>query len=138
MTGSSRYFWDERDGTFTDINMNALAVAEREPPGDNCPACELHKNSEDSSEPDKIHLGIRWLGVDYHLDDCVLIKADDQGPCHIGHIVDFLRVGGNEKFEVVVRLFGRIDRIGCRPNTTIKDEVRLSILGYVVLSRPCL
>lgn len=110
--------WDQFEGTFTNIDMDALNAFAQRRPQDDCPACEVARKFDDETMPTQIFHGIRWHGVDYHLDDCVLIKADE-GPCHVGHIVGFIH-GDN---KVKVRLFGRIDKVGQRPGTTLKDEV---------------
>jgi len=120
----SRYLWDDYEGTFTNIDMDALAASARDPPPDNCPACEIARKFDEGLEAARIHLGVRWHGVDYHLDDCVLIKADE-GPCHIGQIISFDHGDGHSSAKVVVRLFGRTDKVGTRPDTTLKDEVGL-------------
>ncbi|KAF8131609.1 S-adenosyl-L-methionine-dependent methyltransferase [Boletus edulis] len=117
-----RYLWDDYEGTFTNVDVDALAASAREPPPDNCPSCETAKKFEEDTGPVKIHLGMRWHGVDYHLDDCVLIKADE-GPCHIGQITEFIH--GRGFTDIKVRLFGRIDKVGRRPETTLKDERHL-------------
>lgn len=124
LTVRSRYLWDDREGTFTNIDVKALAAFARDPPPDNCPACEISKRFDEGTEAAKIHLGVRWHGVEYHLDDFVMIKAD-QGPCHIGQIIRFIHGDGYDNVKVVVRLFGRTDRVGTRPDTVLKDEVGL-------------
>ena len=125
LTFRSRYLWDDYEGTFTNVDVDALAASAREPPPDNCPVCETAAKFDQGLQAEKIHLGVRWHGVEYHLDDCVFIKADE-GPCHIGQITNFIH-GRSEghSVKVVVRLFGRTDKIGSRPDTTLKDGVRL-------------
>lgn len=122
LTTRSRYLWDDREGTFTNIDMNALVACAQDPPPDNCTACKLAQKLDEGTEVAKIHLGVRWHGVEYHLDDCVLIKADE-GPCHIGQTIRFDHGIGHDNVKVVVRLFGRTDRVGSRPDTALKDEV---------------
>lgn len=124
LTVGSRYLWDEYEGTFTNVDVDALAASVREPPPDNCPVCEVAAKFDKGLQPEKIHLGVRWHGVEYHLDDCVLIKADE-GTCHIGQIRRFIHGRERHGVKVVVRLFGRTDKIGSRPDTTLKDEVGL-------------
>ena len=124
----SRYLWDDYEGTFTNVDVDALAVSARDPPPDNCPACEIAKRFDEGLEATKIHLGVRWHGVEYHLDDCVFIKAEE-GPCLIGQIIKFDHGDGHHDVKVDVRLFGRIDKVGSRPNTTLKDEVGLFARG---------
>ncbi|KAF8559884.1 S-adenosyl-L-methionine-dependent methyltransferase [Imleria badia] len=119
-----RYLWNDYEGTFTNIEMDALNASAQEPPPDNCPACEIARQFDHDMGPAKIHLGFRWHGVDYHLDDCVLIKAEE-GPCHIGHIIEFIHDRGHDNVKVKVQLFGRTDKLGCRPDATLKDERHL-------------
>lgn len=119
-----RYLWDEYEGTFTNVDTGALAASARESPPDNCPVCEIAEKFDQGLQAEKIHLGVRWHGVDYHLDDCVFIRADE-GPCHIGQICRFIHGRGDVK--VVIRLFGRTDKVGSRPDTMLKDEVGLLV-----------
>ena len=126
LTVRSRYMWEETEGTFTNIDVDALAAAARDVPPDYCPACEIDKRFDEDKGPTKIHLGVRSCGVDYHLDDSVLIKADE-GPCHIGRIIGFDHHPGHGNFEVQVRLFGRTDKLGSRPERVLKDEVGFAL-----------
>ena len=138
LTVGFRYLWNDYDGTFTNIDMDALNAFAQEPPPDNCPVCEMSKKFDEDLGPTKIHLGVRWHCVNYHLDDCVLIKAEE-GPCHIGHIIEFVHGRGHDNVKVEVRLFGRTDRLGCRPDTTLKDEVGLlawKSISLHIFSRP--
>ncbi|KAF9245635.1 S-adenosyl-L-methionine-dependent methyltransferase [Melanogaster broomeanus] len=122
-----RYMWDDDLGTFTDVNMEASKSAQNEPPPNNCPACDIHERYNDDLQAEKITRGERWHRVNYHVDDFVLIRAEE-GPCHIGHITEFRRDGrrdGDNNVKVVAKLFGRIDKLGNRPVTTMKDERHL-------------
>lgn len=77
-------------------------------------------------EPQKVSGGAVWHQTEYHESDFVLIKADE-GPCHIGHVLEInlpRRGRAHDKTKVRVHLLGRIDKLGNRPATTLKDEVR--------------
>lgn len=129
-----RYMWDSFAGKFTNVDEDALAASTQEQPPDNCPACQIAEKFDQGLQPEKIHLGVRWHGVEYHLDDFIFIKADE-GPCHIGHVTKFIhsREGHGNNVNVVVRLLGRTDRIGTRPDTTLKDEVCFLVRRYYFL-----
>ncbi|KIL00792.1 hypothetical protein PAXRUDRAFT_29521 [Paxillus rubicundulus Ve08.2h10] len=121
-----RYIWDDDLGVFKDIDMEALMSAQNEPPPHNCHVCDLGERFDEDMQAETIRGGVRWHRVNYHIDDFVLIKADE-GPCHIGHIISFNPRDrhGNNDFTVTVKLFGRIDMLGNRPVSTMKDERHL-------------
>ncbi|KAG9313921.1 S-adenosyl-L-methionine-dependent methyltransferase [Chiua virens] len=117
-----RYMWSRSNGTFKNADVDALTASGQKPPPDYCPVCDLHHEYEERAEVAKIHRGIRLQGIEYHIDDFVLIKADE-GPCHIGQIIRFMHGRGHA--EVVTRLLGRTDKVGSRPDTLLKDERHL-------------
>jgi len=80
---------------------------------------------EDELIPQKIPHGVAWKGVKYHVHDTIMIRAEE-GPCHIGQIfrINFSQSDDQDSLFVRVRLFGRIDKLGLRPASELKDEVR--------------
>ncbi|KAF9225292.1 S-adenosyl-L-methionine-dependent methyltransferase [Gyrodon lividus] len=121
-----RYIWDDDLGLFKDIDTEALASAWNEPPPHNCLVCEIREQFHEDSQAARIGEGVRWHGVNYHVNDFVFIKAKE-GPCNIGQIstVNPRDAHGHDNVRLTVRLFGRVDKLGNRPVTTMKDERHL-------------
>ena len=94
------------EGTFTNIVVDALAASARDPPPDNCSACEIPKKFDE--------------GVDA-----------EEGPRPIGQIIKFDHGDGYHDVKVEIQLFGRIDKARSWPDTALTDEVGLLVRGSV-------
>lgn len=77
---------------------------------------------EEALVPHKIHRGFVWKDTKYHLRDIVMIKAQE-GLCHIGQITRIHIQKSDDDGWVRLRMFGRIDKLGLRPENEVKDEV---------------
>jgi len=97
-----------------------MCLVETAQPPDNCPVCLLSEQRDQEEDPRILSSGVAWHGVNYHKYDFAMTKAD-QGPCHIGYIVDILRTKSGP--IVKVKLLGRISTIKSRPEDVAKDEV---------------
>lgn len=112
-------------GTFKDADVEEMTSVQAKPPPHNCHICHLIEQFNQDLNPQKVRNGVAWHGREYHIDDFVFIKAEE-GPCHIGHILDmqvFVDGIDNDDSRILVALLGRTDRLGCRPETMLKDEV---------------
>lgn len=120
-----RFAYDSGSAVFKDIDLQRIRYAECDEPPDNCPVCLLKEQRGTETYSQKLNAGVGWHGVNYHIYDFVMIKAE-QGPCHIGHIID-IRFPQNYRSHdlpvVTVKLMGRISTIKTRPRDVIKDEV---------------
>nr|VWP01255.1 Glucans biosynthesis glucosyltransferase H (EC [Ganoderma boninense] len=104
-----RFHYDETDGSFTDLNVNAGDILG---PPDNCPACLLEAQRQSDSEPVVIKDGLCYLGKAYHHHDYVLISEPAaKVPASVGMIVR-IRPGKSTRdgstLMVTVRLLGRM------------------------------
>lgn len=122
----SRYEWDDLLATFKSVNVEKMISAQAEHPPDCCHICDMLDQFDYDSHAHPLRRGVAWHQHKYHIDDFVLIKADE-GPCHIGHICDIQLPPGSvddDDNRIVVSVLGRVDRLGCRPEGLLKDEVR--------------
>ncbi|KAG1742724.1 S-adenosyl-L-methionine-dependent methyltransferase [Suillus paluster] len=111
------------------IYNKRLQRRQGEHPHDRCPVCLMVEEKEEELVPQKIHRGVAWKGVKYHVHDSVMIRAEE-GPCHIGQItrIHFLQSGDKDSVSVRVKLFARIDRLGLlRPAEEPIDERHLFV-----------
>ncbi|KAH7886266.1 S-adenosyl-L-methionine-dependent methyltransferase [Phlebopus sp. FC_14] len=118
-----RYTYDDDLITFKDVDIERIRSAQDYVPPDNCHVCELSHEFEEHLHVRKLlGGGVAWHGNNYHLNDFVLIKADE-GPCHVGQLINLPL--DDDQTEIMVKLFGRVDKLGNRPVTTLKDERHL-------------
>lgn len=121
---SFRFAYDSSSAVYKDIDLQRIRNAEFDEPPDNCPVCLLKEQRGTEMYGQKLKAGVAWHGVNYHIYDFVMIKAE-QGPCHIGHIIN-IRFPQNYRSHdlpiVTVKLMGRICTIKTRPRDVIKDE----------------
>ena len=116
--------------TFTSIDVKRLTLAAAQEPPNNCPACLLNeqrdheKETRDLKDEHGNKHGVAFAGVDYHLEDFVLYRAED-GPANIGYVTK-IQVA-NE--SVTVRKVGRISSLDVLPSHIVRDEV-----GFVFFS----
>lgn len=120
-----RFAYDSSSAVYKDIDFQRIRYAECDEPPDNCPVCLLKEQRASETYGQRLNTGVGWHGVNYHIYDFVMIKAE-QGPCHIGHIVD-IRFPQNYRSHdlpvITVKLMGRICAIKTRPRDVMKDEV---------------
>ncbi|KAI6000261.1 S-adenosyl-L-methionine-dependent methyltransferase, partial [Pisolithus marmoratus] len=96
-------------------------------PPDCCHVCDIVKQYDHDLLAHPVNNGVAWHAREYHIDDFVLIKAED-GPCIIGHIRDIFLApdsADEDDNKIVVTLLGRVDKVSCRPETVLKDERHL-------------
>jgi DNA (cytosine-5)-methyltransferase 1 len=98
-----------------------MSLVESEQPPENCPVCQLTEQRDREEDARELSSGVAWHGINYHIHDFVMIKAE-QGPCHIGHIVR-IRFRTKSGPIVTVNLMGRISTLTTRPQNVNKDEV---------------
>jgi DNA (cytosine-5)-methyltransferase 1 len=98
-----------------------MRLMEDEQPPENCPVCLLAEQRDQEEDAHELPSGIAWHGVNYHIHDFVMIKAD-QGPCQIGHIVR-VRYRTKSGPLVTFKLLGRISTLKVRPDNVTKNEV---------------
>jgi DNA (cytosine-5)-methyltransferase 1 len=128
-----RFAYDSNSATIKDIDIQRTRLVESEEPPDNCPVCLLAEQRDQEEDARKLPFGVAWHGVNYHIHDFAMIKAE-QGPCHIGHIVH-IRFRTKSGPVVTVKLLGRISTFNITPDITkddclMKDEVsRLSVVN---------
>lgn len=110
-----------------------MISAQAEYPPDCCPICDKRDQFNYDLHAHPLRRGVAWHQQKYHTDDFVLIKADE-GPCHIGHI-RHIRLAADsaddDDNKITVSLLGRVDKLGCRPETLLKDEVRFPLSSWV-------
>jgi DNA (cytosine-5)-methyltransferase 1 len=99
-----------------------MSLAESTKPPDNCPVCLLSAQRDREEDARLLSSGIAWHGVNYHIHDFAMTKAE-RGPCYIGQII---HIRFRTKFGpiVKVKLLGRVGSIKARPEDVTKDEVR--------------
>ncbi|KIM70040.1 hypothetical protein SCLCIDRAFT_12660 [Scleroderma citrinum Foug A] len=122
-----RYEWDDLLATFKSVNVEKMLSVQAEHPPDCCHICDMLDQFDYDSHAHPLRRGVAWHQHKYHIDDFVLIKADE-GPCHIGHICDIQLPPGSvddDDNRIVVSVLGRVDRLGCRPEGLLKDERHL-------------
>lgn len=122
-----RYEWDDHLGTFKSANMEKITAAQENHPPDCCHVCDIKNKLDQDRLALPIENGVAWHAREYHIDDFVLIRADD-GPCLIGHIRGILLEPDSDNEDdnkIVVTLLGRVDKVHCRPETVLKDERHL-------------
>jgi DNA (cytosine-5)-methyltransferase 1 len=116
--------YDPELSTFTSIDVNRLALAAAQEPPNNCPACLLNEQREHEKETRQLKdehgnkHGVAFAGVDYHLEDFVLYRAET-GPANIGYVIK-IQVA-NE--SITVRKVGRISSLDVLPSNILRDEV---------------
>lgn len=118
---SIRFVYDSNSATYKDIDIERMRLVEWEQPPENCPVCLLAVQRDQEEDPRKLSSGVAWHGINYHIHDFVMIKAE-KGPCHIGHIVH-IRFRTKSGPIVTVKLLGRISTLKTRPQNVTKDEV---------------
>jgi DNA (cytosine-5)-methyltransferase 1 len=109
--------------TYTDVDKHGIEAAGSGEPPNNCPIC-LAVEQRDSEACDRnLRTGVAYRGVNYHVYDFALIRAND-GPCQVGHITDIRFPQGSLSPNVIVKLLGRVNNLsGLLPPNVIKDEV---------------
>ncbi|KAI6012619.1 hypothetical protein F5J12DRAFT_819224 [Pisolithus orientalis] len=112
---------------FKSANMEKITAAQENHPPDCCHVCDIKNKLDQDRLALPIENGVAWHAREYHIDDFVLIRADD-GPCLIGHIRGILLEPDSDNEDdnkIVVTLLGRVDKVHCRPETVLKDERHL-------------
>jgi DNA (cytosine-5)-methyltransferase 1 len=112
--------------TFTSIDVKRLKLAAAQEPPNNCPACLLNEQRDHERETRELKdehgnkHGVAFAGVDYHLEDFVLYRAED-GPANIGYVTK-IQVTTE---SITVRKVGRISSLDVRvlPSHVLRDEV---------------
>ncbi|EKM61513.1 uncharacterized protein PHACADRAFT_204683 [Phanerochaete carnosa HHB-10118-sp] len=130
----TQYFYsfkyNEKDGSFLALGETDLRSPLAQPPN-NCPVCIRQAAQEQENHPQAIEsgAGIAFRGVNYHINDFVMIRTQDP-VCMIGQIVgvafdDSARAQGS--CEVTIMPLGRVNDIlqYCREETIVKDEASL-------------
>jgi hypothetical protein len=114
-----RLLYNERMGTFTEIDKLRENLAECHQPPDNCPVCILDEQS--TTESQELPTGVARLGTNYHLRDFVLFR-EENGPSGIGQI-DWVDFNGDHT-TLSIKLLGRTSSLpGIPPTGFVKDEV---------------
>ena len=121
-----RFMYDPVLSTFTSIDVKRLALAAAQEPPNNCAACLLNEQRDYEKQTRELKdehgnkHGVAFAGVDYHLEDFVLYRAET-GPANIGYVIK-IQVS-NE--SVIVRKVGRIATLegGILPRDIMRDEV---------------
>lgn len=121
-----RLMYDPVLSTFTSVDIKRLTLAAAQEPPNNCPACLLNEQRDHEKETRELKdehgnkHGVAFAGVDYHLEDFVLYRAEI-GPANIGYVIK-IQVA-NE--TLTVRKVGRISSLqdGILPNHIVRDEV---------------
>ncbi|KAG1839477.1 S-adenosyl-L-methionine-dependent methyltransferase [Suillus tomentosus] len=121
-----KFIYNSLDGSFTEIPQERLQRKREELPSDHCPVCLMVDEGEEALVPHKIHRGFAWKNTKYHLRDIVMIKAQE-GLCHIGQITRIHIQKSDDDGWVRLRMFGRIDKLGLRPENEVKDERHLFV-----------
>jgi DNA (cytosine-5)-methyltransferase 1 len=119
-----RFVYDSNSATYKDVDTQRTHLAESEQAPENCPVCLLTEQRDREEDACQLSSGVAWHGINYHIHDFAMIKAD-QGPCHIGHIVH-IRFRTKSGPIVTVHLLGRISTLKSRPRNVTKDEVSWS------------
>ncbi|KAJ7204406.1 S-adenosyl-L-methionine-dependent methyltransferase [Mycena pura] len=115
-----RFVYDERDGSFTSLDRNAMNRIVGNDPPDNCLPClqaeEYHTNAhwsltqDDPSGSSKSHNGVSYQGHTYHPNEFFLYNnAEGKGPAHIGYLQN-IQVSRRSRDMPQIR-FTRIGRI---------------------------
>ena len=110
--------------TFTSMDVKRLTLAAAQEPPNNCPACLLNEQRDHEKETRELtdehgnKNGVAFAGVDYHLEDFVLYRAEE-GPANIGYVTK-IQVA-NE--SITVRKVGRISSLDVLPSHIVRDEV---------------
>jgi DNA (cytosine-5)-methyltransferase 1 len=122
----SRFTYDSVLSTYTDIDREGIKIANCNAPPDNCPVCLLVSGKDYQSFGQKLPTGVAYHGVNFHIYDFALIRAN-KGPCHIGYIIDISIPGKSQRhlpITIVVKLLGRVSSLaGILPRNIVKDEV---------------
>lgn len=122
-----RYEWDDHLGIFKCANVEKIRASQEKYPPDCCHVCDIVRQYDDHLVAHPVNNGVAWHAREYHIDDFVLIKAED-GPCIIGHIRDIFLApdsADEDDNKIVVTLLGRVDKVRCRPENILKDERHL-------------
>lgn len=121
--------------TFTSIDVKRLTLAAAQEPPNNCPACLLNEQRDHEKETRELKdehgnkHGVAFAGIDYHLEDFVLYRAED-GPANIGYVTK-IQVA-NE--SITVRKVGRISSLDVLPSHIVRDEVSFFFNLFQMLS----
>ena len=108
------------------MDVRRLTLAAAQEPPNNCPACLLNEQRDHEKEARELKdehgnkNGVAFAGVNYHLEDFVLYRAED-GPANIGYVTK-IQVAND---SINVRKVGRISSLGSDviPNHIVRDEV---------------
>jgi hypothetical protein len=111
--------------TFTSMDVKRLTLAAAQEPPNNCPACLLNEQRDHEKETHELKdehgnkHGVAFAGVNYHLEDFVLYRAED-GPANIGYVTK-IQVAND---SITVRKIGRISSLdNVLPSHIVRDEV---------------
>ena len=116
--------YDPSLSTFTSMDVKRLALSASQDPPHNCPACLLNAHRDHEKETRELKdehgnkHGVAFAGVDYHLEDFVLYRAET-GPANIGYVTKIQFA----KETVTVRKVGRISSLDVLPRSILRDEV---------------
>ncbi|KAL4067275.1 S-adenosyl-L-methionine-dependent methyltransferase [Scleroderma yunnanense] len=127
-----RYEWDDHLATFKSVDIEKMRSTQAEGPPDCCHICDMMDQFNYDFHAHPVRRGVAWHQQKYHVNDFVLLKADE-GPCHIGHIRDMQLAPGSvedDDNKIIVAMLGRVDKLGCRPPTVLKDERHLFYTDY--------
>lgn len=103
-------------------------ILEHNPP-DNCHASQVCIQNELKRDPAPLRNhqgivdGVAYGGCNYHLEDFVLYQSNNDGPAHIGYIIN-ITFPDDEAPNVCMRCVGRVNTVlEAIPIGIIKDEV---------------
>ena len=123
--------YDSVLSTFTSMDVKRLTLAAAQEPPNNCPACLLNEQRDYEKETHELKdenghkHGIAFAGVNYHLEDFVLYRAEN-GPANIGYVTK-IQVAND---SITVRKVGRISSLDVLPNHIVRDEVCLFFFRF--------
>jgi DNA (cytosine-5)-methyltransferase 1 len=129
-----RFVHDKALSTFLSIDEQQHMTSSHTPP-DNCFTSLLleenaHKHVYTQLRNSQgIITGVAFGGHNYHLEDFVLYRSEDDGPAHIGYITNIsfpIRETLRSYPKIYMRCVGRINTIlAAMPFDMIKDEVNI-------------
>ncbi|RDX51125.1 S-adenosyl-L-methionine-dependent methyltransferase [Lentinus brumalis] len=129
-----RLIYDDRVGSFTDIDHSAMAAVNSLPPPSCCPVCQL-KDLTDGHEYLEIEHGFIYVGKAYHENDYVLLRGESLGPASIGRIVTTQKIvkDGKPWAQVTIAYLGRTVDLGPPSRPMLVDERELFLTKKVMI-----
>ncbi|KAF9566963.1 S-adenosyl-L-methionine-dependent methyltransferase [Agrocybe pediades] len=146
LTGPLSYFCkfmhNQAQSSFTSIDIKRLKLFDGQQAPNNCPVCPLMEEQSLESEARElkndagIQHGLAFLGLRFHLEDCVLYRAE-QGPANIGYITNITFNKRKLATKVKLRKLGRVSQLGDRlPAQIMKDERHLYLTQEIIEVEP--